>query len=83
MPHTVVSPTPMFTDSQVVLDGTDCRRVSRESKWMCVRYALVRTAKDDSAIDPRKCPTETNDADCFTKPLCGPSFDRAQARIMG
>ncbi len=83
VPQFVAAPTPMYTDSQVVLDGTECRRVSRESKWLSVRYAMVRTARDDGAIDPTKCPSDENDADCFTKPLCGPSFDRAQSRIMG
>jgi hypothetical protein len=83
MPQIVAAPTPMFTDSQVVIDGTERRRVSRESKWICVRHAMVRTARDDRAVDPLKCPSETNDSDCLTKPMCGPSFDRAQARVMG
>ncbi len=83
MPQVIAAPTPMFTDSQVVLDGAECRRASRESKWISVRYALVRTALDDKAVDPLKCPAETNDADCLTKSLCGPSFDRAQERVMG
>ncbi len=83
MPQVVAAPTPMLTDSHVVLDGVECRRVSRESKWISVRYTIVRTARDDKAVDPLKYPSETNDADCLTKPLCGPSFDRAQARVMG
>ena len=40
--HLVLGPTPIFTDAQAVLDGTHCRRVSRESKWVCINLALIR-----------------------------------------
>ena len=81
--HLVDEPTPVFTDAQVVLDGTKCLRVSNASKWMCTRYAMVRQAEENGAALPTKCATETNDADIFTKPLTGAAFVRAQASIMG
>ena len=34
-PAFVEKPTPVYTDAQVVLDGTHCRRVSKEAKSVC------------------------------------------------
>ena len=82
-PHLVAGPSPIFTDAQAVLDGTHCRRVSRESKWVCINLALIRQAEGDGAIIAVKCPTENNIADILTKPLSGPSFTRAQRMIQG
>ena len=76
-------PTPLFTDAQVVLDGTHCRRVSRESKWVSTNYAVARQAEADGAVTYIKCSTEDNAADAFTKPLTGPSFSRAQDLLQG
>ena len=81
--HLVDGHTRVFTDAQVVLDGTRCRRVSNASKWMCTRYAMVRQAEENGAAIPTKCASELNDADIFTKPLTGAAFARAQASIMG
>ena len=81
--HLVTEPSKVYTDAQVVLDGTQCRRVSNTSKWMCTRYAMVRQAEENGAAIPTKCATELNDADIFTKPLTGAAFARAQASIMG
>ena len=61
--HLVDAPTPIFTDAQVVLDGTHCRRVSRAAKWMATRYAMVRQAEDDGSTVAMKCASELNDAD--------------------
>jgi hypothetical protein len=81
--YLVAEPSKVHTDAQVVLDGTNCRRVSNTSKWMCTRYAMVRQAEENGAAVPTKCATELNDADIFTKPLTGAAFSRAQASIMG
>jgi hypothetical protein len=80
--HLVADPTPMYTGAQVVLDGMRCRRVSRESKWISTRYAMVRKAENDGAIEPRKCDTADNDANMLTKPVVGAEFPIAQARMM-
>jgi hypothetical protein len=82
-PHLVLDPTPIFTDAQAVLDGTHCRRVSRESKWVCVNLALIRQATEDGTIIAVKCPTADNIADVLTKPLTGPHFLRAQRLLQG
>ena len=82
-PHLVLEPTPVFTDAQAVLDGTQCRRVTKESKWVSINYALVRQAIADGAVTVHKCPTEENIADVFTKPLTGAPFARAQQALQG
>ena len=82
-PHLVSGPSPLFTDAQAALDGTNCRRVSRESKWVCINYALIRQAVENGTISLVKCPTEDNIADILTKPFCGPNFIRAQRLIQG
>ena len=79
----VTGPTPVFTDAQAVIDGTHCRRVSREAKWTCINYALMRQAEEDGAVIATKCATEDNVADILTKPLVGPHFVRAQRLIQG
>jgi hypothetical protein len=75
-------PTPIYTDAKVVMDGSRCRRVSRESKWVATRYAMVRKAEADGAIVLVKHPTEELDADILTKPLTGAKFVLARARVM-
>jgi hypothetical protein len=69
--HLVAEPTKVNTDAQVVLGGTRCRRVSRVSKWMCTRYAMIHQAEENGAAVPTKCASALNDADIFTKPLTG------------
>ena len=79
----IAGPTPVYTDARVVIDGTHCRRVSREAKSVCVLYAIVRQAEIDGVIEMRKCDTADNIADIFTKPLTGVLFARAEDSIMG
>jgi hypothetical protein len=82
-PAFVEKPTPVYTDAQVVLDGTHCRRVSKEAKSVCASYAIVRQALADGVVQMRKCNTTDNIADIFTKPLTGAIFARAEDNIMG
>jgi hypothetical protein len=79
----IKGPTVLFTDAKVVLDGTHCRRVSREAKSVCASYAIVRQAMADGVVEMRKCDTADNIADIFTKPLTGAQFARAEDNIMG
>ena len=82
-PQLVLGPTPLFSDASAALDGTHCRRVSRESKWVSINLALLRQALEDGVITTVKCPSENNVADILTKPLAGPNFIRAQRAIQG
>ncbi len=35
-------PTPIFTDSKAVIDGTDCARLVQSSYWLAAKYAMMR-----------------------------------------
>jgi hypothetical protein len=67
----------------VLIDGTHCRKVSNESKWVSTRYAMVRRAEELQAIRLMKCSTELNFSDILTKALTGASFFRHRAAILG
>ena len=82
-PQLVLGATPLFSDASAALDGTHCRRVSRESKWVCINLALIRQALEDGVVTTVKCPSENNIADVLTKPLTGPTFTRAQRALQG
>jgi len=75
--------TPLFTDSQTLLDGTECERVSREAKWAATRYGMMRVAIEDQSIGPRPIPTHLNIADPMTKALTGATFIRHRAELLG
>ena len=77
------SSTVIHTDARVLIDGTRCRKVSNESKWMSVRYAMARRAEEINAIFLVKCPTESNMSDILTKPLTGQPFARHRCAILG
>ena len=76
-------PTPLYLDASVVLDGFECERITRDSRWMAMRYAMIRWGKTCATIDPRKLPTADNPADGNTKCLTGPAFIAARNRLLG
>ena len=71
------------TDERVLIDDTRCRKVSNESKWMSVRYAMARRAEEVEAIQLNKCPTELNFSDIVTKLLTSQLFRRHRAAVLG
>ena len=73
----------IYTDAKVLIDGTRCRKVSNESKWVSPRYAMIRYAETSNAIRLIKFPTEDNFADITTKPLTGAPFEKHRAAILG
>jgi hypothetical protein len=75
--------TPINTDARVLIDGTRCRKVSNESKWMSVRYAMTRRAEEVNAIHFQKFPTALDFSDIVTKPLTGQLFRRLRAAVLG
>ena len=77
------SSTAVHTDARVLIDGTRCRKVSNESKWMSVRYAMARRAEEVQAILLTKCPTACNMSEILTKPLTGDTFIRHRSGILG
>ena len=76
-------PTPLWTDFQILLDGTNCERLGKSSRWLAARYAMIRFGIACRAIFPRKCPAAENVADIVTKPLAGVAYARHRATILG
>ena len=76
-------PTPFYLDAKAVLDGTTCERLAKSSRWMAMRYAMLRWGIMCGTIAPRKRPTADNPSDGLTKCLIGSSFLVARARLLG
>ena len=78
-----MDPTPMYTDSQILLNGTDCERLVKSSRWLASRYAMIRYGKACGVINPIKVPGEDNVADIVTKALTGQVFRKHRATLLG
>ena len=78
-----MGPTPLFTDSQILLDGSNCEKLAKSSRWLSSRYAMIRHGRACGLIDPIKVKSEDNVADIVTKPLTGEAFIRHRATILG
>ena len=76
-------PTPLYLDATVVLDGFECERITRDARWMAMRYAMIRWGKACATIDPHKLASEDNPADGNTKCLTGTAFVIARNRLLG
>ena len=76
-------PTPMFTDAQALIDGTGCERLSKSSRWMATRYAMIRWGLSCGTVELAKVSAEENCADIVTKCLTGAIFFRHRAEILG
>jgi hypothetical protein len=61
-PHLMLGPTHVHTDASVVVDGLYCRCVSREMKWLCLNYTIIRQAISDGSVTIVKCASEDNTA---------------------
>jgi hypothetical protein len=75
----------LLEDNRAVLDGTESSldRLSKESRYVCARYAMLRAAKDGGAVFPRKVASAENVADLMTKPLTGADFFYLRRKILG
>jgi hypothetical protein len=80
---TPTGPSPFYLDAQAVLDGTSCERLAKKSRWMAMRYAMLRWGIACGTIDPRKLPSSRNPSDGLTKCLVGGAFMNARARLLG
>ena len=74
---------PLYLDAQAVLDGTNCERLVKSSRWLAMRYAMLRWGIACGTISPRKLLTAMNPADGLTKCLTGKPFENARARLLG
>ena len=76
-------PAPFYLDAQAVLDGTTCERLAKKSRWIAMRYAMLRWGISCCTIEPRKRPSSRNPSDGLTKCLVGRAFENARARLLG
>jgi len=76
-------PTPLYVDAQAVLDGTNCERLTKSSRWLAMRYAMLRWGIACGTISPRKLLAAMNPADGLTKCLTGKAFENGRARLLG
>jgi hypothetical protein len=67
-----LGPTPVAMDAQAVLDGATTDRVTRASRWMAARLAILRQMVANNITRLVKVPTETHIPDIFTKPITDP-----------
>ena len=75
-------PTRFYLDATSVLDGYECERLTKATRWMAMRYAMIRWGTACKSIDPTKLSTDENPADGFTKCLTGPRFVAARAFLL-
>ena len=76
------SPTVVFTDARVLIDGTRYKRISFESKWVAPCMVMIRFAEKSKGIFLTKVPTAENLADIIAKPLIGETFIKHRAAIL-
>ena len=77
------APTNLYTDAASVVSGRAGERMAKSSRWLAVRYAMVRWAEKCRTIRMGKTTSEGNCGDIMTKCLVGPAFVRHRATILG
>jgi hypothetical protein len=76
-------PHELHIDATVVISSVAMDRVSRESKYLAAKLAMIRGAVEDKKIVLTKVPTALNTADIFTKALVGAALRRCRALVLG
>ena len=76
-------PTRFYLDANSVLDGYECERLTKATRWMAMRYAMIRWGTACRTILPTKLPSADNPSDGFTKCLTGARFVSARAFLLG
>jgi hypothetical protein len=76
-------PTTFLLDAAAVISGATLERITKLSRWVASRKAMLHSAVTAGVIDLRKVPGEDNVADILTKTLTGPDFDKHRAAILG
>ena len=63
------TPTPLAMDASAVIDGAKMERVSRTSRWLAARQAILREMIAGHITRLVKVGTDTHNPDIFTKPV--------------
>ena len=76
-------PTPLYTDAQAVTDGSSMERMTRATRWLAAKYAMVRWGIACRAITLGQVSSEDMVADIVTKAIVGTRFYSLRARVLG
>ena len=76
-------PTPLYTDAQAVTDGSSMERMTRATRWLAAKYAMIRWGIACRAIMLERVASEDMIADIVTKPIAGAAFYALRARVLG
>jgi len=76
-------PTNIYTDAEAVVSGRGGERMAKSSRWMAVRYAMIRWAEKCLTARLGKTTSVGNCADIMTKCLTGALFFRHRAMVLG
>ena len=76
-------PTPIYTDAQAVTDGSSMERMTRATRWLAAKYAMIRWGIACRAIALGQVSSEDQIADIVTKALVGARFFLLRARVLG
>jgi hypothetical protein len=78
-----LEPTPLFLDATSVLNGVECERLRKSSRWLATRYALLRWGLACRTITLEKVLSALNPANGLTKALVGDAFLQSRAFLLG
>ena len=73
----------MYTDVKVVIDQTQCERLSRGSRWSAGRIAMMRYGIGAGAVVTLKCKSALKYVDGATKRLSLASFPVFRDAVLG
>ena len=73
----------IYTDAEAVINGTGAERMTKSSRWLATRYALLRWVDFCRIARTAKVGTAFNCGDIITKCLTGLLFFRHRARVLG
>jgi len=76
-------PTNIYTDSSSVVSGRGGERMTKSTRWLAVRYAMVRWAEKCRTVRLAKTASAGNCGDIMTKCLTGAVFLRHRATVLG
>jgi hypothetical protein len=76
-------PTVIYTDAEAVIQGRGGERMTKSTRWLGTRYAMVRWVEYCRIVRMGQVDSAANCGDLMTKCLVGPTFFRHRARVLG
>jgi hypothetical protein len=76
-------PTSLYIDASAVINGAEMEKITKQMRFMAAKYSMLRVVVEDGKVKLRKCNSEDNKSDGFTKPLTGSQFQKWRALVLG